>query len=280
MAAGTNETDRGTGAALIDFLDQAMQTGLVSPQTGANYLVACKDILPFVLGQDWKRADITSLDIENIRHRLVATKGDRKLSRFNEQFLPAIEEFRKHLGLVPSPERIAIPADPVLGAPPDVSENGDAPKHRTGPTRRRRVPTPPSPPITIPAPRRRKNGDANGTSPTKRRNLVDGSPPEKSPPLLDKPEVPIVNSSPVLPSFGVIPHLFPLRNGVLATLLLPADLTIIEARRLTAFIESLALSDDADGSDTAGDPGTNGSVARTGSREEELPVTPAAASLS
>ena len=276
MAAGTNETAGGSGAALIEFLNQAMQRGLVPPQTGANYLVACRDILPLVLGEDWTRADVTSLDMGNVRHRLTATKGDRQLSRFNEQFLPAIEEFRKHLGLAPSPEGVEIPTDPVPSAQPDPGKNGDVRKHRTDPPRRRRVPTPTPPPTTtatdplpIPAPPRRTNGDAKGTSPRKRRR-VDSSPSEKSPPLLDKPEVSIVDSSPVPPSFGVIPHLFPLRDGILATLLLPADLTVLEARRLTAFIESLALSDDPDLPGAAGYADRNGSGVRTKSREKEL----------
>ena len=276
MARGTKETAGGSGAELIEFLNHAMQRGLVPPQTGANYLVACKDILPFVSGEDWKRSDITSLDMGDVRHRLMATKGDRKLSRFNEHFLPAIEEFRKHLGLAPSTERTAIPADPVPTPHPDPRQNGDTPKHRTDPARRRSVPTgapPPTAPATnplpTPVPRRRTNGDAKGTSPGKRPGRVDSSQSKKSPPLLDKPEVLILNSSPVLPSFGVIPHLFPLREGILATLLLPADLTVMEARRLTAFIESLALPEDADRSN-AGHPDTNGSVARTQSREKQV----------
>ena len=60
---------------------------------------------------------------------------------------------------------------------------------------------------------------------------------------------------------GVIPHLFPLREGVLATLLLPADLTEREARRLTAFVESLAVPEP---SETPGRPAphhANGSAA-------------------
>lgn len=273
MAERTNGTEGRSGAALIEFLDEAMQRGLVSPQSGANYIVACKAVLPFVLGEDWTRTDITSLDMGYVRHRLTATKGDRQLVRFDEHFLPAIDEFRKHLGVAPSPEPIGVPADPQT----DSERSGDVSKHRTDPPRRRRVSTPParkmttSGPVPSPSPRRRKDGDAKVRQPRTLQDPPDLS-PETSPPPSDKPEVPIVNSSPVLPSFGVIPHLFPLRDGILATLLLPADLTVLEARRLSMFIDSLARPDglvplptqpDAPGHlpGTVSHPDTNGSAA-------------------
>ncbi len=44
---------------------------------------------------------------------------------------------------------------------------------------------------------------------------------------------------------AIITYPFPLRHGVLASLELPPDLTRREARRLTAFIESLAIEDEA-----------------------------------
>lgn len=46
---------------------------------------------------------------------------------------------------------------------------------------------------------------------------------------------------------AIITYPFPLRQGVLASLELPPDLTLREARRLGAFIESLAIDDEADG---------------------------------
>jgi hypothetical protein len=206
MAEGMNGAHGRSCAALMEFLTDAMQRGLVPPQTGANYIVACKDILPFVLGEDWALADMTTLDMGTIRRRLVDTKGDRQLSRFNENFLPAVEEFRKHLRLAPSPEPIT---------PPTKGDTEGDPPRRSRPGRPK-----PTPSKTVPR-------------------------------WSEESEVPTVNSSPALPNFGVIPHLFPLREGILATLLLPADLTAGEARRLTAFIESLALPDVP----VAGEPG-------------------------
>jgi hypothetical protein len=44
---------------------------------------------------------------------------------------------------------------------------------------------------------------------------------------------------------GMIPYPFPLREGVLATVYLPANLTKKEAKRLSVFIESLALEEPA-----------------------------------
>ena len=70
-----------------------------------------------------------------------------------------------------------------------------------------------------------------------------------------------MESSTVVPSFGLIPHLFPVRDGVLATLVLPADLTVAEARRLTAFVESLALPDAPSRPVVAPEPDATGSAA-------------------
>lgn len=50
---------------------------------------------------------------------------------------------------------------------------------------------------------------------------------------------------------AIITYPFPLRQGVLASVELPPDLTRREARRLAAFIESLAIEDDAGPSDKA-----------------------------
>ena len=273
MAGRTEDTHGGSGADLVKFLNEAMQRGLVPPQTGANYIVACKDILPFVLGEHWMGIDIPTLDMAHIRNRYRATKGDRHLSRFDEQFSPAVEEFRKHLGLPPSLERATTPTDHFPSTDPEVEKNRDVPKGRTDSSRRRRARTATPPSITtptdpFPVPRTvgEPNGDGKHASGRGSRDPVEPTPSEESPLTPDKSEVPIVNSSPVVPSIGVIPHLFPLRDGMLATLLLPADLTLREARRLTAFIESLALSDGPELSNGDADRKTNGSAAMPASR--------------
>jgi hypothetical protein len=80
MAERAQRTHGGSGADLISFLNDAMQRGLVPPQVGANYLLACRQILPFVLGENWERTDITTLDMGQIRDRLTANKGDRQAS--------------------------------------------------------------------------------------------------------------------------------------------------------------------------------------------------------
>lgn len=51
---------------------------------------------------------------------------------------------------------------------------------------------------------------------------------------------------PTLPppaSSGMIQYPFPIRKGVIASLTLPADLRMVEARRLASFLESLAVDD-------------------------------------
>jgi hypothetical protein len=270
----------GSGAALIAFLNDAMQRGLLPPQVGANYIVACKDILPFVLGESWACADVSTLDMAKLMSRVIATKGDRQLSRFNEQFLPAVEAFRKHLGVAASRERM-IPTEPIPDPEIGQKTDGEVSKHKSAPARRRQVRTAVPPPITTPTepsagspPRAGRNGDVKRTSRRTGPGRIEPAPSEQSPSTPDKSEVLIVNSSPVLPSFGVIPHLFPLRDGVLATLLLPADLTMREARRLTAFIESLALSDSPAHSAGAAYPATNGSVTMPETREEPVHSEP------
>lgn len=276
MAGRRDGTNDASGAALIAFLNDAMQRGILPPQTGANYVVACKDILPFVLGENWARTDMTTLEMDELRRRLTATKGDRQLSRFNEQFMPAVDAFRNHLGLAPFSERITIPTDPFPNPVPGAEKNGEVPKHRTAPARRRRLPIPSSPPTTpadpvpVPSPRDLKKGDGTRTSRGTRTRRVEPTLSETPPPTPDTSEVPIVASSPALNS-AVIPHLFPLRDGMLATLLLPADLTVREAKRLTAFIESLALSDGPDISDVGAYPDANGSVATPESQEARSP---------
>lgn len=279
MAGRTNEPEGSSGAALIKFLDEAMQRGLVPPQTGANYIVACRDILPYVLGENWGHADIATLDMAMVMQRLTATKADRQLSRFNEQFLPAIGEFRKHLGLAPLLQQVTVPTDSVPDPQHDPEKNADVWKHRTAPPRPRRVPRPTPPPIpaapdvfTIPAPRRRTNAGAKRTSSRTGPGRLDLTRSDKSPLAPEETEVPTMTSSSAVPSFAIIPHFFPVRHGLLATLTLPADLTALEARRLTVFIESLALPDAPNGSVTVG---ADGSTAGPRAREEQVPPQPA-----
>lgn len=63
------------------------------------------------------------------------------------------------------------------------------------------------------------------------------------------PTAPGPGSAPPHPGHGsaIITYPFPLRQGVLASLELPPDLTRREAQRLVAFIESLAIEDDVAG---------------------------------
>ncbi len=96
----------------MDFLDYWMQRGLGSPQTGANYIVASSDILNTTVRQDWMLADVTALDLDDVRRRLVMARGDSQLSRFDQDFIAAIKDFRECLGLPtrPTPSRFASPA--------------------------------------------------------------------------------------------------------------------------------------------------------------------------
>lgn len=192
--------------------------------------------------------------------------------------MPAVDAFRNHLGVAPSSERITIPTDPFPNPVSGAATSGEVPKHRTAPARRRRLPLPTSPPTTapadplpVPSPRGLKKGDGTRSSRSTRLRRVEPTLSETPPPTPDKSEVPKVTSSPALLSFGVIPHLFPLRDGMLATLLLPADLTVREAKRLTAFIESLVLSDGPNVSDVRAYHDANGSVATPESQEARSP---------
>lgn len=197
--------------------------------------------------------------------RLVAAKGNTQLARFDKQFLPALEEFRKHLGLPPLPVPVVKPMEPVRTPATDRKKISGAAKRSTArPPRRASSSRPVTIPTTpfLPEPERKTNGNGSATTGVPDAPClpgVDGTPREESPRLHEKAEVSTVTDSPALASMGVIPHLFPLRSGLLATLLLPSDLTRQEARRLTAFLESLAVPD---GPAASGEESPNGSSAR------------------
>ena len=86
--------------------------------------------------------------------------------------------------------------------------------------------------------RSRSKGNGASTSAAPESSKTDsGAPPTPAPP--PGPSVPH-------PGHGsaIITYPFPLRQGVLASVELPPDLTRREARRLAAFIESLAIEDE------------------------------------
>ncbi|MDQ4068887.1 MAG: hypothetical protein M3203_05360 [Actinomycetota bacterium] len=226
MAGPTQGTFGRSGAGLMDYLEWQMRSGRVSPQEGANRIVACNDILRIVLGHDWTRTDVTVLDMDEVRRQISAIKGETQLSRFEEYCLSAIEDFKEYSGISPSRPSPEPPPSP-------------------------RIPSPePSPPPSAP------------DDPSKRLPAEPQPDPIEPPiiPAAPNREVPPMSPSPVLPSLGVIPHLFPLRNGVLATLLLPADLNSEEASRLSGFIQALAMPDISGTSIGGTDANPNGSI--------------------
>ena len=84
---------------------------------------------------------------------------------------------------------------------------------------------------------RSKGNDASTSAAPESSKTGSGAPPTPEPP--PGPSAPH-------PGHGaaIITYPFPLRQGVLASLELPPDLTRREARRLAAFIESLAIEDE------------------------------------
>ena len=64
---------------------------------------------------------------------------------------------------------------------------------------------------------------------------------------------------------GMVEYPFPVRPGVVVPLLLPEDMTMVEAARLGRFVESLAV-------DTAVDPGMPSTWEEFDYREEADPV--------
>ena len=190
-----------TGSDFIEFLNDAMRRRALASQTGADYILACTDILAFTQGENWRAVDVTHLDLEKLRLRLITQKGDAQLRRYHERFEPALHLFLEHLGL-----EARIDGRPQPEKPPDPAPPPRAKKHR------RPSPTPARTPST---------------------------------PL---PKVVPMSPVPSMSTPSVLPYLFPVREGVVAALCLPSDLTPDEAGRLASYIHALALPASPNGS--------------------------------
>ena len=187
-----------TGADLMGFLSALMRRGTLTPQTGADYIVACREILALTVGEGWEDADVTPLGPALVWRRLVAAKGEVQASRFEHHFVPAINLFRTYHGL----DVVHWPSAATPARSPAVEPITRDPSHD-----RKRIP---------------------------------------------------MKAPPASAAVGLVPHLFPLRTGLFATLVLPTDLTEHEAARLTTFIHALAVAESAE---AAPDSSGNGTVA-------------------
>lgn len=96
--------------------------------------------------------------------------------------------------------------------------------------------------------------DPSSWRPTMRSRIARGSarqtPASTSEPASTRSERPTEPDAP--PRSLLIPYPFPLRDGVLVTVHLPADLTKREASRLVGFIQSLAVDESQDDGASAG----------------------------
>ncbi len=195
MGRRTGAATSSTGEDLIEFLNDEIRRGKLPPQMGAEYILACTNILTITHDDRWRAVDVASLNLEEMRNILVKRKGGTMLAHFRERFMPALALFLDHLG--------------VELRPPDSPPEPDLP---------RKAPDPERP--SNPRPRR---------------------PPRPAQPPTKPSKVVPMSRTPSLPTSVILPHLFPVREGVLATLCLPSDLTPDEAGRLTRHIESLAI---------------------------------------
>lgn len=176
------EQKDGTGLGLVEHWTWAGKRGLVNKNTAGALRAACTQVLS--IDEDWERADIRSLDIDQTFHRFEnLRKHDftpQSLATYKSRFRKAVESYIDYL-------------DNPRGWKPEIKE-----RHR---------------------------------SPTK-----SSKPAETKKAAAKRPE----SISPTEDA-GMITYPFPIRAGLMARLTLPRDLKRSEAKRLSSFLESVAL---------------------------------------
>jgi hypothetical protein len=203
----------GRGAGLIDFLGYVDSKGLMNRSTAKAYRAAVREVLSAVEGDDWPSFDLREADVEDLVHRFQVKAGmrytPRSLTTYNSRFRSAVSMY---LAYIQDPAGWRPPRpQPARIAPPRIAEPRIA-EARIAASR--------------PSPRRTRPPDTR-----------ESVPPEAT------IKVPSINPAPGgLDDMVSFP--FPIRREggvVLATLILPKDLTSREADRIAAHLKTLAI---------------------------------------
>lgn len=196
-----------TGAGLVAFIDFAMQRGVVRPNTGANYKVACMEILPLVLGDRWRDQGVFDKNVEWLLDEFARTRRDEVTpagrEHFREQLIGLLDLFRTY-------------AERGEGSTPEAAgTTAERPTARMNGT----------------------TGDAHGVT----RLPVQILAPAETGITTNESEAVAMPNGNQPTDAGVLTYPFPLRRGVVVTMSFPVDLTTDESRRLARFIESLTI---------------------------------------
>jgi hypothetical protein len=198
----------GRGAGQIEFLEYVDEKGLMNPSTAKAYRAAVREVLSAVEGDEWPSFDLREADVEDLVHRFQVKAGmrytPRSLTTYKSRFRSAVSMYLAYIQ-DPAGWRPPRPQPPRV-APPRIAEARIAP--------------------SVLSPRRPRRQDTRDAVPADATVNVDSF-------------APAPGGSDDMVSFP-----FPIRREsgvVMATLTLPADLTMKEAERISAHLKTLAV---------------------------------------
>lgn len=196
-----------TGAALMKFLDWAIEKGYLKASTGQGIKTSVKDVLTHTEGAEtWQQVDLRSLDVEDTLSRYEV----KRATNFSTGSLNTYKtRFRRAVGMFAD-----FRDDPSNWKPPYTSR-----------------------------PTTRSNAAETGTSESavSRKKVAIYTEPAES--NFDQAAMSVGLPSGGGKASPLITYPFPLRDGVVISVNLPPDLTGTEAARLSRFIESLSIDD-------------------------------------
>jgi hypothetical protein len=198
----------GRGAGLLDFLGYVDEKGLMNRSTAKAYRAAAREVLSAVEGEDWPSFDLQKADVEDLLHRFQIKEGmrytPRSLSTYKSRFRNAVSMY---LAYIEDPGGWRPPRpQPARVSPPRIYMPEVAP--------------------SVLSPRRPRRQDTRAAVPPDATINVDSF-------------APALGGSDDMVSFP-----FPIRREsgvVLATLILPKDLTMKEVERIAAHMRTLAI---------------------------------------
>lgn len=193
-----------TAGAVIRFTEYLQEKKLLADETASSWRTAVTRVMEKVEGDGWEQVNVSDLDTERLFYRFeIAAKDDYSagtLNAYTKRFTKALDEYGSW---VESPSTYT----------PDV--------------------------------RRRKRGKKDDETTAKKASKpkADPGPTRPSEAEPEGHNNGAESEQPVRPASGGIPMLrypFPVRPGVVAEFVLPADMRPSEAERMARFLEALA----------------------------------------
>jgi hypothetical protein len=202
------DDNTGRGAGLIEFLEYVDEKGLMNASTAKAYRAAVREVLGAVEGDDWPSFDLRTADVDDLFQRFQVKAGfrytPRSLSTYKSRFRTAVSMY---LAYIEDPGGWRPPRpQPARVSPPRIYMAEVAP--------------------SVLSPRRPRRRDTRAAVPSDATINVDSF-------------APAPGGSDDMVSFP-----FPIRREggvVMATLVLPKDLTSREADRIAAHLKTIAI---------------------------------------